>query len=63
MRYLVKVFSAWSAFWLKYLDDYLIEKPGALDAASGYYFLGRKADHALPDRDLIKLYRGALAIY
>ena len=45
-------------FWLKYLDLFLNKKPGALDAASGYYFLGRRSNHVLSDRDLIKQYRG-----
>lgn len=58
-RGLVKAFSALTAFWLRYVDRYLIDKPGTLDAASGYYFLGRKADHTLSDRELIQLYRGA----
>lgn len=48
-----------SAFWLKYLDKYLIHQPGAYDAAMGYYFLGQKTDHPLPDSDLIRLYHGA----
>jgi hypothetical protein len=47
-------------FWLKYIDYYLINKPGAFDASSGYYFMGRKANDVLSDKDLIKLYKGAL---
>lgn len=58
-RGLVKAFSRLTGFWLKYLDTFVNGRPGALDAASGYYFMGRKSDHALPDRELIKLYRGA----
>jgi hypothetical protein len=43
------------------LDYYLnlINKPGTLDAASGYYFMGRKVEQVLSDLDLIKLYKGA----
>lgn len=48
-----------TSFYLKYFDYYLINKPGALDAAAGYYFIGSKSDRILDDRDLIKLYRGA----
>ncbi len=47
-------------FPLKYADPYLLRKAGTLDAAWGYYFLGRRSAHTLPDRELIALYRGAL---
>lgn len=59
-RALIRVVADFSAFWLKYLDAYLIDKPGALDAASGYYFLGRKGGRTLSDRELLTLYRGAM---
>lgn len=59
LRALIKVFSAFATFYFKYIDYYLIDKPGALDAASGCYFMGKKSDHILSDHDLIKLYRGA----
>lgn len=58
-RALVKVFTRLTSFYLKYFDYYLINKPGTLDAASGYYFLGRKGEQILPDRELIKLYQRA----
>jgi hypothetical protein len=35
-----------------------MDEPGALDAASGFYFLGRKSATVLSDRDLLRLYRG-----
>jgi hypothetical protein len=38
------VFARLTSFYLKYFDYYLIDKAGALDAASGYYFLGRKGE-------------------
>lgn len=55
---LVKVFVRLTCFWLKYFDHYLINKPGSFDAASGYYFLGRKSEEVLPDKELLQLYRG-----
>lgn len=58
VRALLSHFASLTSFYLKYFDYYLIDKPGTLDAASAYYFLGRKAKHALPDHDLIRLYRG-----
>ena len=59
LRRAVKAFARLTGFWLKYFDVLVARKPGALDAASGYYFLGRKSEHTLSDRQLIKLYRGA----
>ena len=49
----------WFKKMKEYFDYYLIDKPGTFDAASGYYFMGRKAEQVLSDQDLIKLYRGA----
>jgi uncharacterized protein YbaR (Trm112 family)/SAM-dependent methyltransferase len=60
LRVLIKVFSSLTSFHLKYFDHYLINKPGTLDAASAYYFMGRKVEHILPDQELIKLYKGAV---
>jgi SAM-dependent methyltransferase len=58
-RRAVRLFSRLTAFYLKYFDYYLINKSAALDAASGFYFIGTKSEHVLSDKDLIKLYRGA----
>jgi uncharacterized protein YbaR (Trm112 family) len=57
---LVKGLSRCTLFWLKYLDYLVLNKPGTLDGASGFYFLGRKSDTVLPDRELIGLYKGVL---
>ncbi|RME81302.1 MAG: methyltransferase domain-containing protein [Caldilineae bacterium] len=57
---LVDVFAHLTAFWLKYLDPYLAQKPGALDAASGYFFLGRRSTQILSDKELVRLYRGRM---
>ena len=59
MRTLAKIFARFTSFYLKYFDAILMNKPGALDAASGYYFMGRKAEKALTDRELLKLYCGS----
>ena len=58
LRRLIGVFVRLTIFYLPYLDYLLIDKPGTLDAASGYYFMGRKSNDVLSDRDLIKLYKG-----
>lgn len=60
LRNAIWVFSSLTSFFLKYFDALLINKPGALDAASAYYFLGRKSDRTLSDRELIGMYKGAV---
>lgn len=57
-REVLRLFGCWTAFFYRFFDHYLIDKPGTLDAAAGYYFLGRKSDGVLSDRDLLKLYGG-----
>jgi SAM-dependent methyltransferase len=57
-RAIAVAFARLTGFWLKYLDYYLIRKPGALDAASAYYFLGMKARLSISDRQAIDQYRG-----
>jgi len=56
----LRIVARLSSFYLKYFDYLLVDRPGAIDAASGFWFIGRKADNALSDRQLIGLYRGAL---
>jgi SAM-dependent methyltransferase len=62
VRALLGAFARLTSFYLKYVDFYLIDKPGTLDAASGYYFIGRKEGNILPDRELIKHYQGRVII-
>ena len=47
--------------WLVYLDRRLIRHAGAYDAASGVYFLGRRSEAPIADRDLVAAYRGTAA--
>jgi SAM-dependent methyltransferase len=61
LRGLIRAFAGVTAFFLKYVDYYLINKPGALDAALGFFFIGRKRGNVLSDRDLVAYYRGALS--
>lgn len=60
MRILIKAFVRLTTFWPKYFDAWLIKTSGGLDAASGVYFLGRKGDTSITDRDLVDGYRGAV---
>ena len=52
-------FARLTSFHLKYFDRLLIAKRGAYDAASAYYFMGRKSPVTLSDRELVKQYKGA----
>ncbi len=45
-------------FWLKYLDGWLVHRPGGLDAASGTFFLGRRRAVPVADRTIVRGYRG-----
>ena len=60
LRKLLIPFTSLTSFFWKYFDYFLINKPGTLDAASGYYFMGKRAEHPMDDRDLLKQYRGLL---
>jgi len=42
----------------KYADRYFITREPALDGASGVFFIGRKSQSVLSDRDLVSQYRG-----
>jgi SAM-dependent methyltransferase len=57
-RAVVKVFARLTSFWLIYFDYLLVNQPGSYDAAFGCYFLGRKSDRVLSDRELLKQYKG-----
>lgn len=59
LRAFLKIFADLTSFHLKYFDHFLADTPGAMDAASGFFFMGNKSDSMLSDRDLIQLYRGA----
>jgi SAM-dependent methyltransferase len=58
VRVVLRGVSSFATFFLKYFDRFLIDRPGALDAASGFYFLGRRCERSLSDKELITLYRG-----
>lgn len=54
----LSIFGRFTSFFLKYLDYIIIDKPGSYDAAAGMYFLGRKSQKVLSDKDLIEQYQG-----
>ncbi len=57
-RRAVYAFASFTSFWLKYFDYYLIDNPGTVDAASSFYFWGRRSTHTLSDQELIKSFKG-----
>jgi SAM-dependent methyltransferase len=59
LRSSVNLFARLTLFWIKYLDYYLIDKPGTLDAASCYYFMGKKSNLIASDQEIVKRYQGA----
>jgi SAM-dependent methyltransferase len=56
---LLTTFASLTSFFLKAFDGPLIDRPRALDAAAGVYFLGRRSETTLSDRELVASYRGA----
>jgi len=57
LRKMAEIFSRLTSFYLKYFDYILVKKPGALEAASAYYFMGKKSNQVLSDKELLKLYK------
>lgn len=54
------LFATLTSFHWKYFDYLLLERPRAYDAASGYFFIGKKSDTCLSDKELIGQFRGQL---
>lgn len=54
------VLADWMFWWFKYLDPWLIRSPAAVDAASGFYFLGQRRSDRISNRMVIDSYRGAV---
>lgn len=48
-------------FWLRSFDA-ILTTDSASDAAGGFYFLGRRSNKSLADRDLIKQYSGGMTL-
>jgi hypothetical protein len=45
-------------FWLKYINYLIVNNKSVYDSASVYYFIGKKSEDILSDKELVKLYRG-----
>ncbi|MCX6743611.1 MAG: methyltransferase domain-containing protein [Candidatus Parcubacteria bacterium] len=57
-RKIAEIFSRLTSFYFKYFDYFLAKRPGALNAASAYYFMGKKSNKILSDKELLRLYKG-----
>ncbi len=57
LRQIVKGFARLTGFWLKYLDRLTNWNPYSIEAASGYYFIGRKSDRVVTDQEIVDYYR------
>jgi len=55
-RLAVNFFVGLTAWYLKYFDRILVNKPAAVDGASGYHFLGKKSSKTATDREIMKRY-------
>jgi SAM-dependent methyltransferase len=58
VRAIINVFVRLTAWWLKYIDYYLIDKPASFDAALEYYFMGRKSSKIISDKKIVEDYKG-----
>ena len=54
IRTILRLFARLTAFWLKYFDYLTIDNPGTIEGASAFYFMGRKSDQTIGDRELIQ---------
>lgn len=57
-RYAVKAFCRLAFFWIKYFDLLIARRPAARDAAHGFYFVGRRSDRSLTEREVVARYDG-----
>ena len=44
--------------WMPLLDHYMVKHPPAIDAASATYYLGRRRETPVPDREIVARYGG-----
>jgi len=56
MRLLLKAFARLTGFWLKYFDYLTRWNPYQIEAASGFYFLGKKSTRRLSDAAVLRYY-------
>ncbi|MDO1445148.1 methyltransferase domain-containing protein [Rhodocytophaga aerolata] len=60
IRLFLKAFTRLTGFWLKYIDLLCRWNPHSKDAASGFYFIGKKSTKTISDEELIQYYHNNL---
>jgi SAM-dependent methyltransferase len=45
-------------FWLRYVDAFVRRSPVSIDAAASYYYIGRRSDTMLADREVVAMFKG-----
>jgi SAM-dependent methyltransferase/uncharacterized protein YbaR (Trm112 family) len=48
----------YAIFWLRYVDAFVRRSPVSIDAAQSYYYIGRRSDTTLADRDIVAMFKG-----
>lgn len=55
---MVKYAGNYLIFWLRYVDTFVRRSPISIDAAASYYYIGRKSERTLGDREIIAMFKG-----
>jgi SAM-dependent methyltransferase/uncharacterized protein YbaR (Trm112 family) len=45
-------------FWLRAVDGFVRRSPVSIDAAASYYYIGRRGDTVLGDREIVAMFKG-----
>ncbi len=45
-------------FWLRSVDRFVRRSPVSMDAAASYYYIGRRSDTMLGDREIVAMFKG-----
>jgi SAM-dependent methyltransferase/uncharacterized protein YbaR (Trm112 family) len=45
-------------FWLRFIDALVRRSPVSMDAAASYYYIGRRSETALSDREIVAMFKG-----
>jgi SAM-dependent methyltransferase len=62
LRAAIRIFCKCTLFWMKYLDLLLVNKRGAVDAAAGTYFLGRRPDDTVAPEQALQAQAAQVAV-
>ena len=63
LRYFIKAFARITGFWMKYFDYLEIWNPYRTDGASAIFFIGKKSNIVLSDRDILAKYTSSMTVH